>query len=1324
MRRLLLLLLLLSSAAFGGESFRVGQPFVYNFSVPKTPTNRLEFYMHDWTPSSVIHVVSSGATGWTIIMYADGSIRFYNAWITAGGFEDSINLSTLAVKGAYFRCQLDAAKKLQMVEAWDVNGNRIYFHSTSYTAANPNGNGIQLGWGGEQPRSMGFLRIHTSLVPVNSRTPVTVDDKDRLLEWKFDGNLRDASPNRYNGSVGGGSEAYTPTPNQNVIAVLKTANAPSWTNVVSQRAGYPAVLDGSASYSQSDQGSNPSFFWQQISGPSQSIFSSRTTPTTTVTGLVFGDYLYRLTVTDSSGKTSTATADVGAVATDDNGVVVNADPRVDALFGNMIAFGKNPWGYADYWSQHAMQLRASDYETSGWSALQWEQTGQGTVSYYFNGVGWYMGNTKLGTKTTASVSATDTTIKVTDASKLDLAELPARIFLLNLTGLVREEIRICSVSGNTLTVCYDGRGQNPLAFASGASVTQNKVAGTGTKFLTDPKSAICPVGAPGPPGPASFTGGSIHLTAGSKIATGTGTHWLSTDANTHSSAGQYVRVAATHGGTPFTFIAVNQTGGAFAGIAMNAGKITGVNILYGLSGQNYTSGQVNVVITDKTGSGANVLANVLNGAISSFTVISGGSNYSAPTINIEPMQIQLNRVFPADADTADYSGYAFLPANRTIVLRATHAADPSGYGEVMFGTAGCESETSAYLNLDDPGTSFSGGHDVGGVNGTRQPPTGGFPYSVTDTNGWVNAGATGGISFYGESLASRALYYRSGLTSAKKAADILDDYLIKSPWANADVAGGSPLFKGGLAIAGFASHILSNNKDWSDLRSYAASGETIINQVYNNGGAPVCQYFDTRDTGYSYTFVILAALYDPDPAFRARWLKALTKMQANDTACKGSDGSWSNSAYWNFTTGPLTMTNGSATVTGVNIPQSACLGVTSGTGTVTAGSGTITITGGAVPTNGSAVMLVINGTSGGKRFTGSYSYSVTGNVVTLAVLWPGDSGNVTWTAAHTNGGAMTGFATASSDVKNLAYNYVCTWNSPTSITLDHPWLGTSGSAFYGRTDVLVGFGQQPFMLGIKAYGMGKLAASTDPALASYAKAYGAMNRQALQWIHDKGVDAATLTTNYGRGFEFCEPTTTSTNKAFDQRTPGCNFGMSLGGRAVGREQNQELGNAISDYYIYNPTPENKTWGDQLYGAVWGHPNYNTDGVFYDEASDALNVNLTNLLDSYIHAGKWYGFFAGMGMLHRWPAVRLGGVAPPDPVTMQIPFALESIPNAAKVQITLTAPTGAVTSVTCTAAPCAVTVDRRIGSPLMKLDYLNAAGAVIAPGDTVPLAISK
>jgi len=1249
--------LLLASAAFAGQSIQYGTQNIYNETAPTTPVNRLEFCIHDWTPGSYTHILAgpggafgNGATGWSAYMQVQGlsglGISARNQWDNGSGV--FIPLGGLAVSQVYVRLQHDPVNLVDDYEAWDVGGNRIFSASVPYSTEADTGIGLVLGYGNEPTMNVAFVRVHTTLVPLNSRPPVTYNPVARLFEWKFDGNLNDASGNGYNAIYGRGLPTYVPTLNQQTVAILK-ANANSWANIVSLRAGYPGSLDATSSYAEADTSSTVTYFWQELSGPSRLFFSSRTSGSPSITGIVYGDYLVQLTVTDVSNNQTATTQDIGAVAMDSKGIVVNADPNADAMFGNMIAFGKNPWGYADFWSQHAMLLRLADYTGGGWtlSGPQWEQTGVGTVSYYWNGRGISPGDRSCFSALTAGIAAATSSIPVSDASCFDLTVFPTRILLS--AGGPDEEVRICSSSATsgpaTLTACYDGRGQNASAWSPGTVVGQDKVIGSGTKFITDPVSAVCPGGAPGPTGLASYSTGVVTLTAGSATMTGLGTAWTS------GMVGSYVRVPATHGGTAFIYLA-------------------------------------------------------------QIAAVDSGTS------------ITLNRVYPADADTGSYT-HAIFPGSRTIVLRGPHTVDTSATGEWLWNTTGCESETALYMNPFTSGNEFASGHDIP-VNNGRQMT--GYKYSVTDSTNWVNEGPQGGISFYGESLASRALCLRSGLAAACNAANIIDDYLVKSPWGNLDGSGYPPLFMGGLGIGAFTSAVLGQGASWGDLRSYAALGESTANGIYN-GGTPLCYVGDTRDNAYTFAWLIYAAIYDPDTSaggFRSRWINDLAIMQADDAACHLSDYSWANGFDWNnsgsLAFGPVTMTSNSTAVTGAGLSPSVCTGSATGSGTVVNGVAALTVTSGSIPAS-NVDALVITGTSGGNPLTVQLMVAGSGSSVGLSALWPGDSGSVTWMAVNTQDGSnnMISIATSNADVADLHNNYACIWNNAGSITLDHPWKGATGGNYYGFIGNLSGFGQQPFYQGINAYRMGLLAAATAPELASVAAAYQVFNSNATAWIKSTGFDMATLTTNYGRGFEFCEPVMVSSTIQFDWRSPGCSYtAANPNSVSVGREQNMEISNAFSDYYIYNPGSASQTWGDEAYGAVWGNAAFNTGGVYYDAASDATNQAPTNLSDGSINIGKWYGFFAGMGMLHRWPAVRLGGVDPPNYATVNIPFTLTGVTRAAQAQVTITAPSGKVVTTVCPTSPCAVSVDKRSGSVMMELDYLNASGAVVAQGDSVPL----
>jgi hypothetical protein len=1257
------LFFLLGGVVFGGQSIQLSTATASNTSVPAQPVGnpwRIEFSIHDWDANAGPgYPMDASAVGGSIQLQNLGSgslllLVFSNR--ATGGSVCQTMISSLPTKFITFRFQEDPVAKFDYCQAWDINGNLILNSSLPFVSQSGSNNPGATVRGLGQGSSTAYFRIYTSIVPTNARPPVTADTSATcLVHWKFDGNLNDSCTGNYPASMANGSAVYVPTPGQNlVVPVLKTMNAPAWGNWASLRAGFPAQLDGSASYSQADASASVTCAWQLLSGPSQLVWDNTNSCTPTVQGLVFGDYNFTLVTTDVNNQQATATQDIGSVAMDNNGVVINSDPNVDFLFGPMIAFGYNPWGYQDYWALHASLLREADYLNSGWAPVpQWEQTGQGTVSYYFNCVG-PLGfcNTSLGTTLNGAITASATSITVANAAGLDLTTFPTHIILSD--GTQSEEIRICSASLNILTVCYDGRGQAPLPFTNGASVLQSKVTGTGTKFLTDPTAPVCPVGAPGPTGPSLYSTGTVTLTAGSATVTGSGTSWTSTV------LGDYIRVSATHGGTPFIFVA----------------------------------------------------------QISAFT--------SATSLT-------LSRVYPSDADTAGGFAYNIMLAQRTLVLRYPHATDPTGTGELMFGTpGGCESEAAVYTNPLYAGNTLDTAHDLalaggGDFDGTLVTGT---KYGVTDSTGWINDSSAGGISFYGESLAHRALYYRSGLTSALTAANYISDYWMKSPWGNADGNGRPRLLLGGEGIGSFVSAILTGRVAWSDLRGYGTLAVQMVNSFATNS----CNTADdTRDSGYAYAWLILAAIYDPDTTstaapggipWRSYWQNHLPQMQTNDNNCKRSDYSWANGFDWNGNLPALTLTNGSATATGTSLPPSLCGGANSGAATATNGSNTITAVSGSFPPG---TTLFLTGTSGGVVFVQNFTYSGTGSSATLGGFWLGDSGPITWVAGNwTTSNQMMVIATGNDDLTNMQKNWACTWVSSSQITLNRPWDGASSDSahiYHPYIADVAGYGQQPFMLGIKSLGMNWLATQTVPALSSYTQPYTTMTQEATSWIWNVGMDHQLFGTNYGRVFQQCEPTNTApTGTSFQFRAPGCSYGANPATVFLSAEQNAETGAAHGMYYLSNPTAANKMLGDEFYGSLWGFCPWTTGGAYCSSVSAASNVNNSNLGDVYIHEGKWTGFFTGMGMSHQWPAIRVGGLQPARQRRVPLTFRLGDVPSAASAYIRVTAPTGAQTNFACSSAPCSVTVDDRQGAHWYQVVYLSSTGTVLSqsPPALLPL----
>jgi hypothetical protein len=195
---------------------------------------------------------------------------------------------------------------------------------------------------------LSWMKWYSFLAPADGA--LGEDTPADLADWRFEGSMANQGTGKYAVGIGplqpmpaaaeGGVTAviYMPSPAAPPACV---AGSPR-----TFRAGSAAQLDGAGSYPL-DGGAGLSYSWRQVSGPSAAGLSGATAAQPAVTGLVFGSYVFELTVTDSSGVSSACTVKHGAVASDENGAVVTNNSAVDALLGPMIGFGANPWPWFD-----------------------------------------------------------------------------------------------------------------------------------------------------------------------------------------------------------------------------------------------------------------------------------------------------------------------------------------------------------------------------------------------------------------------------------------------------------------------------------------------------------------------------------------------------------------------------------------------------------------------------------------------------------------------------------------------------------------------------------------------------------------------------------------------------------------------------------------------------------------------------------------------------------------------------------------------------------------------------------------------------------------
>lgn len=1243
MRLLYSLSLLLAGSLYAGQSLNSGTPA--NSSLPgrdKSLPYRLEVIMDDWTGGAIKVVARGDAFG--VSCTTNGTVLgCAQSWLSnEARFYELAGLG--ATKYASFRFQYDPGGTTLIpgspaftFEVWDRSGTRVSYGFYTFTA--PTGTGVNgVDFDGQNP--IEFARFHSTLVPVNSKPPTTFNNADRLYEWKFDGNLTESVAGTYNLT---GAATYVTTPWQGTVSKLRTLGAQDWAEWVSMRAGNPNSFDGSASFSQADSSADVTYFWQQISGPSTLTWSDRTVAQPSVTGAIFGTYTIRLTATPVSGASASADLTVGAVATDSNGVVIPADSRVTKILGPMIAFGKNPWGYADRQTFKMYQGQQTYLPSRGWNSggPQWATKGAGTIAYTVAGVG---GAYSGGTTTTALLTATSTTIPITQASALDLTSFPTYIYLgsgattdCGVTGCM-ELICISGASATSgtadLTVCNGvagrgigyvnsllGRFQVPFAWPNGTKVGQMKLTGTGTQFLTDANRPLCPMGA-GPAGPSIYSTGTVTATAGSATITGSGTTWIS-----------------------------------------------------GYGGENY---MIRISGTINAGT-----PHVWWGRISTASATSITTVQSLPTNwdTASGLSYSISNVAYITSDFTYLGGYRAQVNHFTGICASATAAYAYPINDVGGGYPGQAVTLASYSTLTQLDTKFS--------------------------------------NFYGNGLALRSFYLRSGFEPAKTLADTIDEWYIRHPENTFPGGASYVLYKGGAIIGAILNKVSNPSSviDWNSLRAYA--------QVTDFSAQP-CTYTDAREGGYFQSWAALMAQLDPVALERAKWVTISTNMQSWNAACKTANNSWSNGFLFAPGDGPtLAFVNGSTTATlvsggacgidgtgsGTSLCKSRYFGVASGTATVTNGSATVNVTSGTLINNANIIVLS-NAAGTVKQF--SYHQWQSGSQTILNQLWQGASGTVNWT--QQNADVYTAFGVDNSST-TLQKQYAPTWSSATTITLDRPWQDGPGN-YTGTWGSQSGYGQSGFLTGILGQAF-RYAQTIDDA-PGIAATYRAFVQGLGEWQRDTAFSTYTDTSDYGVGYDSCLPAGIPFGSN-GETAPSCRAGYSPLGLGSSRILNQEAYAASAGMYEADPTAGNRTYLDKLYGALWCSSAYNTGGV-YSGASCPGDTGYGETNDASMATGdKYPGFLFGIGRAHEWPALRLGGIPAPVLVPKPIRARLADISGAVDIVVDYLAPDGSVsTSSPCTVAACTFSVNTVEGTYQYQVRYRNGSTATLASSGYLPV----
>jgi hypothetical protein len=242
------------------------------------------------------------------------------------------------------RVQRDADRRLMTCEVWDtLTGKSVGAQTVAITPAAASTGPLTIGSRFNDSR-LAFLRVFSTVLPLKSAAPLALRGPGDIVNFEFDGDSRDLSSSGLNLRFSG-EEAYDTTPVHAPVCIAGESSVFTTTE--------PMTLDAGRSYALDD--SELTYEWSALRSPGTATLQWLTGVTdrvTSLTGGVFGTYEFQLKVTDGSGQSSTCTTKHGAVAVDDHGVVklpdeTDADRKRNALLGPLIAFGRNPWPWAD-----------------------------------------------------------------------------------------------------------------------------------------------------------------------------------------------------------------------------------------------------------------------------------------------------------------------------------------------------------------------------------------------------------------------------------------------------------------------------------------------------------------------------------------------------------------------------------------------------------------------------------------------------------------------------------------------------------------------------------------------------------------------------------------------------------------------------------------------------------------------------------------------------------------------------------------------------------------------------------------------------------------
>lgn len=378
-----LLALVLALPLLGGQGLQRATGDAMSFTPPDTaPWTALG--AHRVEIVATITSCDSTSTFWKV-----GGLHAYcssgnNVWLTSPG--DSGSESIAGMTDVLIRIQRDPAQTLDSsnagapvahLEMWNADGSGRIYQRTNDNSSTIDASSLQTWSVGTGDIEFHSIKVFSDLVEVGANSPLpdphAVGD---LANWDFEGVATDSGPSSMTFATTGTN--YVTTPALNPVADPAVDADAYWMQQPSIRAGASVALSSSRSISYNDDESLLCLWTYEGGGTGPAAFriASPSSCETTGIGPTFGTYEdVCLEVTDQAANTHKTCLDVGAVATDDNRIVVMDDDRFAFALGENIQWSKSAWPYIP---DRAYKMAKTFIDSR--TAATWRTLGTGTIS--------------------------------------------------------------------------------------------------------------------------------------------------------------------------------------------------------------------------------------------------------------------------------------------------------------------------------------------------------------------------------------------------------------------------------------------------------------------------------------------------------------------------------------------------------------------------------------------------------------------------------------------------------------------------------------------------------------------------------------------------------------------------------------------------------------------------------------------------------------------------------------------------------------------------------------------------------------------------------